>query len=199
MLKQSIINRIVIIGAGGLGREVIDLVNCINSIEAQFEIIGFADDALPKGFSINGFEILGTLQDCIHLSNVHFVVAIGNPSIREKIFKLLQDNKKELVNLIHPNVQISQSSMIEPHSGILIFNNAYIGPNAKVGSNVIIHVNTVIGHDSIVLEHCMIMHSSVLNGKISLESAVLIGPLCVINGKHHFKKSSVIAAGSKLI
>ena len=37
--------RLVIVGCGGFGREVADVVDAINEIAPTFELLGFADDA----------------------------------------------------------------------------------------------------------------------------------------------------------
>lgn len=190
--------KIVIIGAGGLGREVLDLIQSINVSEPQLSILGFADDALPKGFLINGHQIMGTLAECMLLPNVNFVIAIGNPSIRKQIFEQLQNHNQRVLNLIHTTAQISAYAVIEPNAGVLILGHSFIGPNSKIGINSLVHTHSIIGHDTIVGNHSVVMQSCVLNGQITLEQAVLIGPSSVLNGKHLIKKSSVLAAGSRL-
>lgn len=189
---------IIIIGAGGLGREVLDLIQNSTSQNQSYKVLGFADDALPKGFLINGYEILGTLSQCLNFSNIYFVIAIGNPSIRLKVFDQLKQHQQVLCNVIHPTAQLSPFAVIEPDAGVLLFGNSFVGPNTKIGANVLIHQNAIIGHDTIIGNHGIVMQSCVLNGQITLESAVMIGPLTVINGKHIIRKSGVIVAGSKL-
>ncbi len=191
--------QLIIIGAGGLGREVLDLVHAIDTNEKQFEVLGFSDDALPKGFLINGVQILGTLVECLQLYDVHYTIAIGNPSIRLKLYELLIKSNKQLVNLIHPTANISKFATIESNSGVLFFGHSFIGPNTKIGANVLIHNNSVIGHDTVIGAHTIVMQSCVLNGLVTVEDAVIIGAGSVINGKHLLKKNLVLAAGSKLI
>jgi sugar O-acyltransferase (sialic acid O-acetyltransferase NeuD family) len=198
MSSQSINKQLIIIGAGGLGREVLDLVQLINKFDRQFQILGFSDDALPKGFLINGYKILGSLAECMQMQQVQFVIAISNPSIRLKVYEQLRNHQKELINLMHPTAQLSSYAGTEPNSGFILFGNTFIGPNTKIGANVLIHTNTVIGHDSVIGLHTMVMQSCVLNGMVTVEEAVLIGPSSVVNGKHLIRKSSVLAAGSKL-
>lgn len=199
MSSQSNTKQLIIIGAGGLGREVLDLVQFINKFDRQFQILGFSDDALPKGFKINGHEILGTLPACMQIPQVQFVIAIGNPSIRLKVYEQLRHHQKELVNLVHPTSQLSSFASTEPNSGLILFGNTFIGPNTKIGANVLIHTNTVIGHDSVIGSHTMVMQSCVLNGMVTVEQAVFIGPSSVVNGKHLVRKGLVLAAGSKLV
>jgi sugar O-acyltransferase (sialic acid O-acetyltransferase NeuD family) len=189
---------IIIVGAGGLGREVLDLLQIVAEKNKSYKVLGFADDALPQGFLINGYEILGNLSQCVNLPNVCFVIAIGNPSIRLIVFEQLKLQQQVLCNIIHPTAQLSSYAVVEPDAGVILFGNSFIGPNAKIGANVLIHQNAIVGHDAIIGNHSIILQSCVLNGQITLESAVMVGPLTVMNGKHFIRKSGVIGAGSNL-
>ncbi len=55
--------KIAIIGAGGFGREVKMLIDQINHIEKKYEFIGFYDDNIPIDSEVNGFKILGTVDE----------------------------------------------------------------------------------------------------------------------------------------
>ena len=73
MSSQTRTTQLIIMGAGGLGREVLDLVLRINQSSQQYQILGFSDDALPKGFLINGHETLGPLSACMQMEQVQFL------------------------------------------------------------------------------------------------------------------------------
>ena len=51
--------KLIIIGAGGFGREILDTLNYINSIKKSYEIIGFVDNIKSIGTIVNGLEVLG--------------------------------------------------------------------------------------------------------------------------------------------
>ena len=64
---------IVIVGAGGLGKEIACLINDL----LDFELVGFYDDGLPVGQTILGkFPVLGSTQNLID-SQEELAVAIA--------------------------------------------------------------------------------------------------------------------------
>ena len=52
-------NKLIIIGAGGFGREILDTLNYINKIDKAYLIIGFVDNVISQGEIVNGIEVLG--------------------------------------------------------------------------------------------------------------------------------------------
>ena len=54
---------IVIVGAGGFGREVKTIIDAINKSNKAYNFLGFYDDTIAKGTLINNFPILGNLKE----------------------------------------------------------------------------------------------------------------------------------------
>ena len=53
---------LIIIGAGGLGRETIWMTERINAVSPEWNILGFIDDKPSyKGKIIDGYRVLGNL------------------------------------------------------------------------------------------------------------------------------------------
>ena len=75
--------KIYILGAGTLGRFIIDI------IESQdgFEIGGVFDDGYPKLDNIYGYPIIGKLNDVDINIATNLAVGIGEPKWRKKIFE----------------------------------------------------------------------------------------------------------------
>src|ERR1041385_580851 len=77
--------KLIIIGAGGHGRVIADLV----SLSGEFELAGFADDGRKRGDEgMDGKKVLATASEKELLSSLatHFIVALGNNATRKKIF-----------------------------------------------------------------------------------------------------------------
>ncbi len=55
---------IAIFGAGGFGREVKTILDRINVVTPNtYNFLGFFDDGFEKGSIVNGFPILGGIED----------------------------------------------------------------------------------------------------------------------------------------
>src|SRR5688572_19712956 len=97
--------KIVIIGAGGFGREVKMLIDQINYVKPTYELLGFYDDDTTLPDTINGFPNLGTIETLLESNDkISIALGIGIPAIKEKIIARLLKKEFEFPTLIHPNV-----------------------------------------------------------------------------------------------
>ena len=80
--------KIAIIGAGGFGREVKMLIDQINHNEKQYEFIGFYDDNVESETIINGFKVLGSINELLQIDyNLELVISIADPKISPSYFQ----------------------------------------------------------------------------------------------------------------
>lgn len=56
---------VAIFGVGGFGREVLTLINDINTQEEMWHVVGFFDDGFPVGYKVRGVKILMGLMNSI--------------------------------------------------------------------------------------------------------------------------------------
>ena len=71
--------KIVIVGAGGFGREVKMLIDQINFNKKQYEFIGFYDDNIEKGTIINGFKVFGPISELDQIDyNLEVIISIAS-------------------------------------------------------------------------------------------------------------------------
>ncbi|MDD4370543.1 MAG: hypothetical protein PHD56_05665 [Anaerostipes sp.] len=101
--------RLVIVGAGGFGREVQWLIERINELKDEYEILGYVDDNIKQGIMINNYPVLGGMGYLLEQHDeIGVAVAIGSASVRKKIVKACKKNAKlSFPNLIDPSVIMS--------------------------------------------------------------------------------------------
>ena len=86
---------IAIIGAGGFGREVKTIIDTINSLESIYHFLGFYDDGFKKGDIVNGFPVLGSVEDINLLDeSCSIVIAIADPKTKQLIYKKITGHPK---------------------------------------------------------------------------------------------------------
>ena len=140
-----------IYGAGGLGREVFELANVINSCNKFWKEIVFIDDAQvtinPRQAQILKF---GEIKNKYDLDNFEVCIAIGEPATRKILFDKLISSKIKIKSLIHPEVHIPKSTKVG--KGTIINKFVSITCDITIGENVYIHPMACIGHDSIIGE-----------------------------------------------
>ena len=122
---------IIIIGAGGVGREVAFIIEEINKEMPTWNILGFIDDNKEiHGNVINGYFVLGDLN---YLDNYHekeekpqVVIAIANYNIKKNIVLKL-NNKFNFATIIHPEVSIHNTVTIG--NGSIIYKGVIMNTN----------------------------------------------------------------------
>lgn len=136
-------NRIIIIGAGGHGKVVLDTILAQNI----YEVIGFADDGLELGVKVEeNYKIIANSNDVQKLKLIadSFVVAIGNNTIREKIFNKL-NTFLEAAIVVHPKASIAVNVVL--NSGTVVLANAVVSANCIVGENTVINAGVIVDHE----------------------------------------------------
>lgn len=189
---------IVIIGAGGLGREVAWLIEDINEYEKEWNILGFVDDNIEKGTVLNGYEVLGNCSLLNSKKDIYYICAIANTKFREDIVNKIKNNRSiKAAKLIHPSAVISKESSIG--RGCIICAGVIISVNSKIGEFNIIDWNSTIGHDDILKDFVTLYPSVNISGACIVNEYVEIGTGSKIIPKKIVGKNSVVGAGTVVI
>lgn len=188
---------LVIIGAGGLGREIAWLVEDINRQKPEWDFIGFVDDGV-QGNTIEGYPILGSTDILSNVSPKPWaIVAIADSHIRKEITHRLQANKIETATLIHPSV--SMSDFVKIGAGSIIGSGAIITTNVTLGQASIINLGCFIGHDTILGNFVSLMPAANLAGEVRVGEGCYFGlNSCVIN-RRSIGEWSIIGAGAAVV
>ena len=171
---------ILIYGAGGLGKEVLSLVRTLD----QFEPVGFIDDGVRKGTIVKGIKVLGGVDFLNSYSPpVNLVLAVGDPSSKGMLVKMIDPSRVYFPVLIHPSVIIQEEGAVSIAGGSIICAGCILTTDISIGAHVLINLNTTIGHDTIVGDFSSIMPGTNLAGEVKVREGVLIGSGAnVLNG-----------------
>lgn len=189
---------IIIIGAGGVGREVSLIIEKINKLKATWNLIGFIDDNINSwNRIINGYQIIGGMDLLETLpSDTYVVIAIANYNVKKKIVNKI-NNKFKFATIIDPKVYIHDYMTIG--EGTIIYEGAIITANIQVGNHVIISPKCGIGHDSIIKDYVSLLWNVNVSGNDVIEEGVMMGSgSTIIQGKK-IGKGSIIGAGAVVI
>ena len=192
--------KLVIVGAGGFGREVLWLAERMNQKEAVWEILGFVDDnAKAQGTLLNGYPVLGTIDSLKDAKeDIWVACAIGSSATRKSIVQRLSGNHHiHFATLIDPSVLLSDSVQIG--EGCIICAGAVLTVNIRVGNHVIINLNTTVGHDAVVEDFVTVYPNANISGNVTVGELSEIGTGTeIIQGKT-ITKNVILGAGSVVI
>ena len=188
--------KIVIYGAGGFAREIIWLIEEINSDSKKWEILGLIEDNLDNfGKEINGYKILGGRDYLKSLSDDIFVViAIGDGNIRKKIIENFPN--KKYATLIHPNVKISSTNKIG--EGSIICAGCNLTVNIIIGNHSNINLNCTVAHDCKIGDFVSIFPQVAISGNVKIGSNTTIGTGSAIIQKLKVGENVTIASMSNV-
>lgn len=198
--------KMIIVGAGGCGREVLQWIKDINKIENKWDIQGFIND---DPFALEGkacdYKIIGTIVDWIPSDDEVFALAIADPKGKEKVVKKLKSKGATFVDIIHPRAKICDFS--EHGEGLVMYPDSVLGPNSKVG-NFITLLPSGIPHDGVVEDYttisgyCGLTRGVHIGKRVFLGAHVSILPGKVIGDDAYVGIGSVVvrnvAAGTKV-
>jgi sugar O-acyltransferase (sialic acid O-acetyltransferase NeuD family) len=188
---------IVIIGAGGFGREVAWLIEDINKLKEQWNIIGFVDDNSDiQGKEINGYRVVGDINWLVN-QKLYVVSAIGDPLIKKKIMERLKSSENSYPVLIHPSVICSNRVSIA--EGSIICAGTTITVDIEIGKHVIINLDCTIGHDAILGDYTTVLPSVNVSGFVKTEECVNIGTGSAIIQGVTIGENTIVGAGSIVV
>lgn len=188
---------IVIIGAGGFGREVAWLIEDINKENKEWNLLGFVDDNEEiQGKEINGYKVVGNIE-WLKNQELYVVNAIGDPIIKKKVMERLQGSKNKYPVLIHPSVIYSDK--VTFGEGSIICAGNIITVNIEIGKHVIINLDCTIGHDAKIGDYSTILPSVNVSGDVDIEECVSVGTGSAIIQGIKIGNNTIIGAGAVVV
>lgn len=165
--------RILIVGAGGHGKVVLDIL-CAADL---YEPAGFIDaDPALAGTSCGGIKVLGAMNllPKLHRQGIRgAVVAIGDSRARRHCAALLREQGIELVNAIHPTAFVSPTAVLG--RGIVVAAQAAVSTEARVEDLAIINTAAVIDHECHIGQAAHVCPGAHLAGRVSVGPDSFIG------------------------
>lgn len=188
---------IVIIGAGGFGREVAWLIEEINKVSNEWNLLGFVDDNEEiQNTEINGYKVVGNLE-WLRKQKLNVVCAIGDPLVKKVVMEKLVDSNNSYPVLIHPSVIYSKQVVFGEGSIICAAN--IITTNIEIGKHVIINLDCTIGHDAKLGDYTTVLPSVNISGYVDTGQCVSIGTGTAVIQGVKIGENSIIGAGAVVV
>lgn len=171
---------LVVIGAGGFGREVLDVVAAVNAAapEPVWGLLGVADDQ-PSDENLSRLAatstaFLGDVDTAVrNHGGASFVVGIGAPAVRRRIADSAEASGWKAAILIHPAATVGSQVSIGP--GTIICAGARVTTNIAIGRHCHLDTNVTVGHDSVLGDFVRLNPGSSISGDCVLHDEVLVG------------------------
>ena len=191
---------IAIFGAGGFGLEVAMLIEQINEGFNTWELIGFFDDGIGRGKIINGYPVLGGVEELNKWNKKLFLVfALGHPMIKKAVCEKIKNKNISYPVLIHPNVIIGKRKYVTIGEGCIITAGNIITTNISIGKHVNLNLACTVGHETEIGDFSSFMPTCNISGKVQIGEATFWGTGAKIINGIRVGNNVIVGAGSVII
>lgn len=191
--------KLLLIGGGGHCKSVLDSLLQTN----QYSEIGIIDKKENIRKMILGVPIVGCDDDLskLYQDGYHYafvtVGSIGDPKIRIKLFKILEEIGFQVPNIIDLTATVSDNVNLE--KGIFVGKNAVINVGSSIRKGAIINTASIIEHDCFIREYSHIAPGAVLCGEVQVGANTHIGARSVIIQQVKIGSNAIIGMGSVVL
>lgn len=190
--------KIIILGAGGLGKAIEE---AFRSAGRGKQVAGFLDDHRTESFC--GKPVLGRIADLVGLSRkhrlTHGIVAVGYQyfAARRRIIRLVERTRcLRWVSAIHPTAMIARD--VKLGEGVFLSLGCIVNAGTSIGDHSVLWSGVIIEHDNQIGENVYLCTGAKTSGYARIGSDSFIGMGAVIT-QSRIGRSATIGAGSLVL
>lgn len=211
---------LVVFGAGGHGREVLDIVEAVNVVAPTWRVLGVVADTDPLGAAVDdhfrsafrrrGYVYLGpnpdaswgvgrgAVPDAVP-SATAFVIGIGDPAARARIDQRIasEHGSLYLATLVHPIASLGSDNRIG--AGCVIAAGARVTTNVSLGRHVHLNINATVSHDCVVDDYVTCAPGSTVCGDVRIGANTYIGAGATIIQGRRIGRNAKVGAGAVVV
>ncbi len=188
---------LIIVGAGGFGREVYAWARQTFDFGREWRFRGFLDDNPEALAGMDYPPILGDIGSYSVGENDYFLCGLGKPELKQKVIGLLLSRGAKFTTLVHPTVVMGNNVHIGV--GVILCPRVVLTSDIRIGNFVTLNVGSAVGHDSIVGDFTQTSAFCDITGGVTVGEGVFMGSHAAILPRVTVGEHAVIGAGSVAI
>ncbi|HEX2699129.1 MAG TPA: acetyltransferase [Acidimicrobiales bacterium] len=174
-----------VVGAGGAGRETLDV-----ALASGAGAAGFLDDRLA-GSTVRGLPVLAPSEAP---AGAAFVIGIADPAARRRLAGLLVAQGLEVATVVHPRAVIGPDTTVGP--GCVVMAGAHVSSSVRLGAHVHVQYNATVGHDAVLSDFVTVYPGANVAGTVRLDEDVTVGSNAVILQNLGVGRGTFVGAGA---
>ena len=192
--------RVVIFGAGGLGREMLQVLRDIAAAGGAAECVAFiVDPGLAAPEAVQGVPVH---RDAVAMlrsdAALRVVVALGNPVAREAVAaRLVAAVGARFAALLHPAAWLGATVALG--EGSMMFGFSSATANVSIGRHVLINPGCTIAHDCVLEDFVTLAPSTALAGGVVVERGAKLGIGASVAPRLRIGAGALVGAGAVVI
>lgn len=183
---------LVIVGAGGHGREMFDAVRSV------WEVEGFVDDdpGVTGRLETIGSHRLGGIG-WLETNPRRYALGIGTSAARRAISRRLETWECEVVTVRHPGAYTGPA--VHLGNGVVLYDRCTLTTNVTVGAHTHLNVGCVVQHDSVIGSFVQMSPGVFVNGDCVIGDDVFLGTGAVVTRGCRIGEGATVGAGAVVL
>lgn len=188
----------VIIGCGGHGRVVLDILLAAG----EHEVVGFLDaNAKTHGRRVDGRVVFGDMSVVESLRRDHSVeaaiVAVGDNGVRRNYAEACESAGLKLINAVHPSANIAHNASLGRN--VVVAAGALVCAHCQIGDSAILNTGCIVDHETMIGTAAHICPGARLAGRVTVEAGAFVGIGATVVQSLRIGCEAVIGAGAVVI
>ncbi len=187
--------KIAIVGSGGFAREILTLINDINRETLRYEIVGFVDPDKSKTY--HGYPVIGDDESVNKTATpISLVIAVGEPTLKEKIRSKYTNPLVRFPSIVHPSVIIGDKESVIIGNGCIVCASCILTTDILLHNFVTLNLQCTVGHDTVINDYSSFMPSVNISGEVSVGKGVYVGTGSKIINQVNIGEHTIVGAGA---
>lgn len=171
---MSRLKRLLIVGAGGFGRELLQWALEHPDHGRRWAIGGFLDDNLSAlGNHSCKFGVVDRISTYQPGPDDIFLLAVGYPKVKKRCVSVLESRGAEFISLIHPQAKLG--SNVSLGKGCIVCPFSVLSTHIQVGDYCAFYYHSAIGHDVTIGSWSQISAFADLTGGVTAGESLFMG------------------------
>lgn len=179
--------RVVVLGAGGFGRETLDVIEAaVDAGTTELRTAGVVDDH-PSALALErlwarGVRYLGTIDEWLAGlepgDETRHLIGVGHPVVRRKLDERLTAAGRLAATVVHPSASVG--SQVVLGEGSVVCGGVQVSTNVHLGRHVHLNPNATVGHDARLDDFVSVNPAATVSGECRIREATLLGAASVV-------------------
>ena len=198
MVQSQVMKNLIIIGAGGFGREMFAAAREAVGYGETFRIKGFLDGNVSALDGFSGYPgIVGSPETYAIEEGDVFVTALGSISARRRCAAMIEERGGRFIPIVHRSASLGPNVTVG--DGSFVAHNAVLTADISVGRHSCVFHGSVIGHDTVFEDFTHVYSLVSVGGSVRIREGAAVFPGARIVPRIEIGEGSVVGIGSAVV
>lgn len=190
---------VLIMGAGGHGREVLDVLESQLDLNADVDNVALFVE--PGQGSPDAMTLVQNRGYMVHESIApeftHYVPAVGDPTLRKRLSEIAEESNLQALTVVSPLSSVPEQN--QTASGLVVLPHSYVSTNVRVGCHVHVNQGVNVSHDVKIGDFVSVGPGAILAGGSRLGDFAFLGAGAIVLPGVEVGPSATVGAGAVVV